>query len=88
MYTTSYMIWVHGSDCQDGHARGSVLRYSGVVEWLCEGGGVVVDIKDSNIHQRSVSVDSIVNFNGLCAVVEGGRREEGEGGEGGRGGGG
>ena len=68
------MIWVHGGDCQDGHARGGVLRYSGVVEWLCEGGRVVVDIKNSNIHQCSGSVVGIVDFNGLC--VEGG----GEGG--------
>ena len=76
-YTSSYMIWVHGGDCQDGRARGSVLRYSDVVERLCEGGRVVVDIKHCNNHQRSVSVDSIVDFNGLCAMVEGreGREE-------------
>ena len=80
------MIWVHGSDCQDGHARGGVLWYSGVVEWLCERGRVVVDIKNSNIHQRSVSVVGIVDFDGLCVGEGGGRREGGgEGGRGGRG---
>ena len=75
------MIWVHGGDCQYRHAGGGVLWYSGVVEWLCERGRVVVDIKNSNIHQRSVSVVGIVDFNGLCVGEgggEGGGRREGE----------
>ena len=79
------MIWVHGSDCQDGHARGSVLRYRGVVERLCEGGRVVVDVKDCNIHHHSDSEVSIVDFNGLCAVVEGEGVRKGGRGEGGKG---